>query len=838
VAKKIDIDKLAEYKKGLDGTKEAQDKYNKALEQYAEQMKELNQKKEESTILDVRLAQSQAELAEMFGDSLSAYEANNKALEIAQELYDASIDSTKQLTEAQREQIEANYGNEDALKAEIQVMKAKKKAVDDLGPAYKKALQTSKPFFEDTATKLGLLSKKGNKFAKSMGSMFKMAGEEGGLKGLAKGFTEIINPLNIGISIITKVAEATIEMMFAVDKAGASFTKTTGFARKFDGLIADTHESMRKFGVSADDAQKGIVSLRQNLSQFDTLGKATQQRLTNIVTGLEKIGVSADEGAGMIGSLNKTFGITVDQAADMTRELALSGDVLGKTSSKMLTDYNSTLKTLAVYGTKSVSIFKNIATMASSAGVEVDSLMGIANKFDTFADSAKTAAKMNAILGTSFSGNNLMMMDHDQRIKQVIKGIQATGVSFGKLDKFTQQAIAAQLGIKNLDEAQKILSMNSREYDRMKDKQAATAKEQEDLNKRMKAGVDIMTEIKLIMADFAVNMKDFLPVIREMVMSFGEWIKDITPMGLLIDGIALSLAGLAWNTMGMIAKIKLVSKFGGKAIVSVSKSIAQGLQIVAASAKGTSPAIGTLSISLGGIALVIATVAGSVALISYSLAYLFETMIQGIVTLKKVGAGFGDVGLGILAMAGAVGTMTLAVWALAAAAKTLEKSPFGLVLGGLLAGIMSATLGVTMLTTSTDGKAKPKMDMDELTKSAEKIDDLATKLQDLRDNKEALQETFASIGAGLQEAKTHLTADIQATLANLAVMTTGHAAGEMTSYTSAMAVGAMIGTLGAPIQALADGMKGESGKTISLQLDGKATTDFFDGRVAICQQKG
>lgn len=58
-----------------------------------------------------------------------------------------------------------------------------------------------------------------------MGSMFKMAGEEGGLKGLAKGFTEIINPLNIGISIITKVAEATIEMMFAVDKAGASLQK-------------------------------------------------------------------------------------------------------------------------------------------------------------------------------------------------------------------------------------------------------------------------------------------------------------------------------------------------------------------------------------------------------------------------------------------------------------------------------------------------------------------------------------------------------------------------------------------------------------------------------------
>ena len=32
MAKKIDIDKLAELKEGLDGTKESQDKYNKALD--------------------------------------------------------------------------------------------------------------------------------------------------------------------------------------------------------------------------------------------------------------------------------------------------------------------------------------------------------------------------------------------------------------------------------------------------------------------------------------------------------------------------------------------------------------------------------------------------------------------------------------------------------------------------------------------------------------------------------------------------------------------------------------------------------------------------------------
>jgi len=107
VAKKIDIDKLAELKEGLDGTKESQDKYNKALDLYIEQMKEANKEKEKATVLDVQLAQAQAELAEMFGDTLGAYEANNEALRIAQELQDAVIDSTKELTAEQIEQIES-----------------------------------------------------------------------------------------------------------------------------------------------------------------------------------------------------------------------------------------------------------------------------------------------------------------------------------------------------------------------------------------------------------------------------------------------------------------------------------------------------------------------------------------------------------------------------------------------------------------------------------------------------------------------------------------------------------------------------------------------------------
>ena len=104
----------------------------------------------------------------------------------------------------------------------------------------------------------------------------------------------------------------------------------------------------------------------------------------------------------LVSSLNKAFGVSVDVAADITRELAMSGDAIGRTTSQISRDYVKSLSTLAVYGDRSVDVFKNIATMAAAAGVEVDTLVGIANKFDTFSDAASTAAKINAILGTSF----------------------------------------------------------------------------------------------------------------------------------------------------------------------------------------------------------------------------------------------------------------------------------------------------------------------------------------------------------------------------------------------------------------------------------------------------
>ena len=154
-----------------------------------------------------------------------------------------------------------------------------------------------------------------------------------------------------------------------------------------------------------------------------------------------------------------------------------------------------------------------------------------------------------------------------------------------------------------------------------------------------------------------------------------------------------------------------------------------------------------------------------------------------------------------------------------------------MILGGILAATMGATIGIGTLMMASGDKKKPEVDLSDLTKNAEVVSDLTTRLQDLRDNKELLQETFAAIGQGLKQANEMLTADIQSTIANVALITTGQAAGEMTQGAAGAALSRNLGKFIDTVGDYFAGTKDGDGKTIKLQLDGAATTDLLTARI-------
>jgi hypothetical protein len=164
----------------------------------------------------------------------------------------------------------------------------------------------------------------------------------------------------------------------------------------------------------------------------------------------------------------------------MSKELAIVGTTMGISSDKMISGFNEASKSLAVYGKDAVKVFTDLAAQAKAAGVEASTLLGIAEKFDTFEGAADAVGKLNSILGTQMSATEMLTMKENERIETLIRSIQTQGIAFKDLDKFSQKAIASAAGISDMSEAQRIFGMSINDYRKDLKKSAS----EEEFNKK------------------------------------------------------------------------------------------------------------------------------------------------------------------------------------------------------------------------------------------------------------------------------------------------------------------------------------------------------------------
>lgn len=782
----------------------------KKLNEQIKALKGLSEAKDDTTKKNIELARSEAILAERYGDVLTALDANRSVSEKYKALVASISEATEKTTELQAERIKQLRDEAEELKKAAIAANEYIKKIEDLGPGYEKTLRKAGPVFKDLSVKMGLMSKGAEDLSTNIAEIASGVLEKGGFRGLGKVLFEAFNPLTMGLSLMTKIAEATIKNAFAVDAAGASYAKSTGMGREFDSQINKIALSQRKFGIEAEQAEKAFQSLRTGLSQFNALSSATQINLAKTVSGLESIGVSGDDSVSVINSLNKGFGLSASSAARLTKEIALSGKALGMTASKITKEYKESLKILGVYGKDSVKIFTNIAAMAQSAGVQISTLTDLATKFDTFSDATKTAAKMNAILGTSFSGNNLMMMKHDEKIEHMIRGIKGTGIEFRKLNRFAKQAVGDVLGITDMDELIKTLSMSTTEFSRLRASQEKQRKSDKEFEERMAATVDVMKRLKLLMAEFAVSFEPLVPGILKFATAISKAIKFLTelhPVVLVVTGAAL-----------FFIKTFLKMKSIGIAIGGAGKAAAT-----------TGPAIAKLGTSMGVLAKSATPLLFSFAAVLGAAAALAKTMFDGIVLFKVYRVGWEDVAKGLTVFAGSVGVLSAALVILDKVVTKLARNPLGMAVAGIVAGIAGVTAGLAL----SNNIKSPEVNTKSILDSTKDIDSLAGKLEKLATQKENIKDTFAAIGEGLEISKKSLDAKIESTLANIALITTGQASGDMNTATMKTfnSVNKLVSVIGKHL-----GADSDDGPVL-LQISGDELTKFVDGRIAAAYKK-
>jgi hypothetical protein len=498
---------------------------------------------------------------------------------------------------------------------------------------------------EDQVNAMGSLVGLTNKLNTSkIGKMNKMmktlTGKEGtaAKKELSRQLSEMFSLQNIAMNIFDGIFNQSMKVLKSFDDATANLAKTTGTVGKFNDVLYDAQRAGNLLGVTMENVGSAIAALNAGTSEFAKLNKQTQTQLAIATSQFEKLGVSGQDTAAFMENAFKIMNMGATEAIKVQKELAMAGVDLGIGADKIVKDFNAASKTLAVYGKDSVRIFKDLAAQAKAAGVEVSTLLGIVQKFDTFSGAAEGAAHFNALLGTQLSTTEMLMMTEDERMKTLVEQVQAQGVAFGDMDRYTQKAIAAAAGISDMNEANRIFSMSLADYEANAAQMEENAAAQAKFDEAVQATVPTMNKFKNLATEMIVMVQpalEFLGELADDLTNFFQGLsketKEVVGTFALFTAGILTIAPLFAVGGGLMAGLAAV----GPAIAGIGTGIATAVAAISGvTMTGVGAAVlGTLIAAGGGIAATMAAIAASKADIAESNA---EMMSQGSETIQSM----------------------------------------------------------------------------------------------------------------------------------------------------------------------------------------------------------
>lgn len=391
-----------------------------------------------------------------------------------------------------------------------------------------------------------------------LGGLESMTLEAGKLAGDGKGFGLVKKMMgkSLGQSLNFKNAlfsafEESFKIAVQIEKISKELGKATGFGNVFATQIRDVGNNLTLLGGSEETAGKVITAMTQGLSSFNPEVAKTNKRVATTIGKLEILGVSASASVKTIDHLQRTMGMTAEQAADATAQMARMGKEIGISGTKMINDFNSASGRLAIYGKNNVKVFKGLAAAAKATGIEMQSLISISKGFDTFDKAADSAAQLNAVLGTQLSTIDLMNASDEERIMMIKQQVQASVGNFDSLDKFTKQYVAQAMGVSDVAEAQRLLNMSTAEYQQMQAGQQEQADIQKELAEASAELVPTMQKLGILGMKF---FRIFTPFINGFLL-IGEYI-DVaySKMAGFLEGMSGAL-----STLGTILKYVLTA---------------------------------------------------------------------------------------------------------------------------------------------------------------------------------------------------------------------------------------------------------------------------------------
>jgi len=325
--------------------------------------------------------------------------------------------------------------------------------------------------------------------------------------------------LEFGKAALASIALAMIDSMITLAvktrDTEAAFRRATGASAEMAGAMTEGWEETRRFGVQLEAMQGSMTALRSTFTDFTMLPAEQAKELAKTGAVLEKLGVQHADFAKGIQNSTKMLGMSTEAAEDTQLELRALAVDIGVAPQKMAADFANAGNKLAKFGDQGTKAFKDIALISKITGMEVEKILGLVEKFDTFEGAAEQAGKLNAALGGNFVNAMDLMMTTDpaERFEMIRGSILDAGLSFDEMSYYQKQFYTESLGLSDVGDLALMLSgdmsvlegqigKTSAEYEKSAEEAKKLQSMQDLLKSTMAAMIPVLTPIVEGLASF------------------------------------------------------------------------------------------------------------------------------------------------------------------------------------------------------------------------------------------------------------------------------------------------------------------------------------------------
>jgi len=261
------------------------------------------------------------------------------------------------------------------------------------------------------------------------------------------------------------VVAANVGMAFAIDQSVVAFNRATGNTGEYSDELVNLSTELLNVGVGVNDATAAFQSFFTQVRGFTELTATQRSEIAQSAAMLEKMGFGLDMQAKNVLFLNKSMGLSMNEAQGFNTALAGLATQLGMPIDELTSGFEAARQVLGASANSSAELedqFASLAVQAKATNIPIAELVAITRQFDTFEGAAQSVGRLNAVLGGPFLSTLEMVGETDPaaRFEMLADALDQTGRSFQDMGYYEKQAIASAAGLKDVNQLALVMARN------------------------------------------------------------------------------------------------------------------------------------------------------------------------------------------------------------------------------------------------------------------------------------------------------------------------------------------------------------------------------------------